>query len=192
VPGTSRAAAPEGQAPGDRRVVAVLGLVVSACYGVDERLCAEIARPATERGWRLAVTLTPTAERWLRASGEFDRLAALTDLPVRSTGRLPGEPRPHPDPAHFLFVPASANSTAKLALGLADNQALTVLCEAVGAPDVQVVVCPQLSDAQAAHPAWPGHLATLSGAGVRIRPVRPDRPWTSVLDALHTPTRPEP
>jgi phosphopantothenoylcysteine synthetase/decarboxylase len=106
---------------------------------------------------------------------------------VRSTSRLPGEPRPHPDPDRFLFVPASANSTAKLALGLADNQALTVLCEAIGGTP-QVVVCPQVSDAQAGHPAWAGHLRTLAGAGVRIEPVSPGQPWTSVLDALHTST----
>jgi hypothetical protein len=157
---------------------------------VDRRLVDEIARPAVDRGWRLAVTLTPTAERWLAASGELDRLAELTDLPVRSTSRLPSEPRPHPDPAHFLFVPASASSTAKLALGIADNQALTVMCEAIGA--VQVVVCPQLSTAQARHPAWAGHLKALAGAGVQLRPVHPDQPWTSVLDALHTSTLREP
>jgi hypothetical protein len=160
---------------------------VSACYGIDQRLCAEIAGPAVERGWRLAVTLTPTAERWLRASGEYDRLTALTDLPVRSTSRLPGEPRPHPDPEHFLFAPASANSTAKLALGIADNQALTVLCEAVGGTP-RVVVCPQLSDPQARHPAWAGHVRTLRDAGVRVELLSPDRVWTSVLDALHTST----
>jgi hypothetical protein len=169
-----------------------LGLVVSACYGVDRRLCDEIAGPAVERGWRLAITLTPNAERWLAASGELDRLTQLTDLPVRSTSRLPSEPRPHPDPGCFLFVPASVNSVGKLALGLSDNQALTVLCEAVGAPAVEVVVCPQLSDAQAGHPAWPGHLATLRSAGVRIEPVTPDQPWTGVLDALHSPPRAEP
>nr|WP_225953597.1 flavoprotein [Kibdelosporangium phytohabitans] len=161
-----------------------MGLVAAACYGVDRRLHDEIARPAAERGWRLAITLTPTAERWLRESGEFDRLAALTDLPVRSQSRLPGQARPHPDPSAFLFVPASASSTAKLALGIADNQALTVLCEALGNPRVHVSVCPQLSPEQLRHPAWPGHLATLRGAGAVVTPVSPDQPWTSVLDAL--------
>jgi phosphopantothenoylcysteine synthetase/decarboxylase len=88
-------------------------------------------------------------------------------------------------------VPATANSTAKLALGIADNQALTVLCEAVGGTP-QVVVCPQLSDDQARHPAWAGHVRTLRDAGVHVELLEPDRTWTSVLDALHTPTRREP
>ncbi|WP_441297594.1 flavoprotein [Actinosynnema sp. ALI-1.44] len=159
-------------------------MVAAACYGVERRLYDEIAKPAAERGWRLAITLTPTAERWFRASGEFDRVASLTDLPVRSESRLPGEPRPHPDPSTFLFVPASASSTAKLALGIADNQALTVLCEALGNPGVHVSVCPQLSPEQARHPAWRGHLATLRGAGAVVTTVSPDQPWTGVLDAL--------
>jgi hypothetical protein len=170
----------------------VLGLVAAACFGVDQRLYDEIAGPAAGLGWRLAVTLTPTAERWLKVTGEFDRIAELTDLPVRSTSRLPGEPRPHPDPEAFLFAPASAGSTARLALGISDNQALTALCEAVGDPAVQVVVCPQLSAQQAAHPAWPRHLETLQGAGVVVRRLRSDQPWTGVLDALHVPTTREP
>jgi hypothetical protein len=154
-------------------------------------LSDKIARPAVERGWRLAVTLTPAAHRWLTATGELRRLASLTDLPVRSTSRLPGEPRPHPDPACFLFAPASANSVAKLALGLADNQALTALCEAVGDPAVPVVVCPQVTGGHAGHPAWPGHLATLRGAGVRIEQLELDRSWTTVLDAVHELASPE-
>nr|CEL22688.1 hypothetical protein [Kibdelosporangium sp. MJ126-NF4]CTQ89828.1 hypothetical protein [Kibdelosporangium sp. MJ126-NF4] len=59
-----------------------------------------------------------------------------------------------------------------------------MLCEALGNPDVHVSVCPQLSAEQARHPAWPGHLATLRGAGVTVTPVAPDQPWTRVLDAL--------
>lgn len=77
------------------------------------------------RGWRVAVTLTPTAGRWLRMSGEADRLEELTGLPVRDEPRLPGEPRPHPKVDCYVVAPASANSVAKLATGIADNQALT-------------------------------------------------------------------
>ncbi|MET7313743.1 MULTISPECIES: flavoprotein [unclassified Streptomyces] len=74
-------------------------------------------------GWQVAVTLTPNAGRWLRANGEFDRLEALTGLPVRDTPRLPTEPRPHPVADCHIVAPASANYVAKLATGIADNQA---------------------------------------------------------------------
>ena len=162
----------------------VLGLVASSCGGLDTRFRAELAAPAAGRGWRLAVTLTPVAYRWLDAAGELGELATLTDLEVRSESRLPGEPRPHPDPAVFLFAPASANSVAKLALGIADNQALTVLGDALGDPGVTIVIGYQVSDTRFRHPAWGRHLDTLAGAGVRVRRLEAGEPWSRMLDVL--------
>ncbi|WP_447003151.1 flavoprotein [Saccharothrix isguenensis] len=141
----------------------VLGLVASAAGGVERWLVDGLARPLAGRGWRLAVTLTPTVARWLEPQAAA--LADTTDLPVRSTSRLPTEPKPHPVPDAVVFAPATANSLAKLALGIGDNQALTVLCEALGRR-TPMVVLPQLSDDQAAHPAFQGHLAVLRSAGV--------------------------
>jgi hypothetical protein len=159
-------------------------LVASGGFGVESRLVPELAEPALRRGWRLAVTLTPTAARWLEATGELARLRALTELPVRSVGRLPGEPSPYGLADAYVFVPATANSIAKLALGIADNQALTQLCEAVGAPGVPVVVRPQAGAAQRGHPAFAGHVATLAKAGVLISDADPGQPWTPLLDLV--------
>jgi hypothetical protein len=75
----------------------------------------------------VAVTLTPTAGEWLRATGELDKLQDLTGLPACDQPRLPSEPRPHPPIDVFAAAPLSVNSVAKLALGIADNQALTML-----------------------------------------------------------------
>ncbi|MFI9011984.1 flavoprotein [Actinosynnema sp. NPDC053489] len=147
--------------------MAVLGVVAAAAGGVERWFAEALARPLAERGWRLAITFTPTAARWMEP--HVPTLAALTDLPVRWTSRLPAEPKPHPVPDAFVFAPATANSLAKLALGLADNQALTVLCEALGRR-TPMVVLPQVSDDQAAHPAFDGHLAVLRSAGVVLAP----------------------
>jgi hypothetical protein len=160
----------------------VLGLVAGSCGGLDTKFRPEIAEPAARLGWRLAITLTPTAARWLAAAGEIDRLRELTDLEVRSTPRLPGQPRPHPDPDVFLFAPATANSVAKLALGIADNQALTVLGEVLGDPAVTMVVAYSVRNTRAGHPAWARHLAELRSAGVRPFPL--DRSWEAALSAL--------
>jgi hypothetical protein len=162
----------------------VLGLVASSCGGLDKRLVSDIAAPATERGWRLAVTLTPTAARWLDSTGGLDGLRALTDLEVRSVSRLPGQPRPHPDPEVFLFAPASANSVAKLALGIADNQALTLLGDVLGSLTATIVVGYQVTDARFRHPAWQRHLDALTSAGVRLHRLVYDGSWTDVLDLL--------
>jgi hypothetical protein len=162
----------------------LLCLVASSGFGVERRLRTELAEPAVRQGWRLAVTLTPNAARWLDVTGELARLRDLTDLPVRSVGRLPGESSPYGVADRYLFVPATANSIAKLALGIADNQALTQLCEAVGTPGVPVVIRPQAGAAQTAHPAFASHLATLRAAGVHISEADPTQPWEPLLDLI--------
>jgi phosphopantothenoylcysteine synthetase/decarboxylase len=94
-------------------------------------------------------------------------------------------------------VPASANTIAKLALGIGDNQALTQVCEALGTSGVPVVVFPHVNAAHARHPAWPAHLGALRRAGARLvygedvwpleeprsAPGR-DLPWAAILQAV--------
>jgi hypothetical protein len=162
----------------------VLGVVASAADGL-ERLGESLVGPALARGWRVAVTLTPTAAHWLHDTGRIGLLEAATGLPVRWQPRLPRQPRPHPDADCFVVVPATANTVAKLALGLADNQALTVLCEALGAA-VPLVVCPKVNAAHAGHPAWAGHVAVLRRAGVRLVYGRADAdpPWAAILEEV--------
>ena len=165
----------------------LLCLIASGAGGVERRLRPELAEPALARGWRLAVTLTPTAASWLDAVGELDRLRSLTDLPVRSVGRMPGQPSPYGLADAYLFAPATATSIAKLALGIGDNQAMTQLCEAVGA-SVPVVVRPQAGSAQRGHPAFAGHLDVLRAAGVTIAEGPAEDPWEPLLDLLGTPS----
>jgi hypothetical protein len=151
-----------------------------------------------DRGWRVAVTLTPTAGQWLRMSGETERLEKLTGLPVRDEPRLPREARPHPPVDCYVVAPASANMVAKLATGLMDNQALTQVGEAIGTLGLSVVVFPRVNAAHARHPAWQGHIDALRAGGVRlvygpaVWPLCEPRealagrelPWGSVLDAV--------
>ncbi|WP_199831458.1 MULTISPECIES: flavoprotein [unclassified Streptomyces] len=172
----------------------VLGVVGTATDGV-ETLRTGLVEPALALGWQVAVTLTPTAGRWLRANGELDRLESLTGLPVRDTPRLPAEPRPHPVADCYVVAPASANYVAKLATGIADNQALTQVSEALGTVGVPVVVFPRINAAHARHPAWEGHLGALRRAGVslvygadvwplhepRQGPADRELPWAAIL-----------
>ncbi|MCX4827861.1 flavoprotein [Streptomyces sp. NBC_01016] len=175
----------------------VLGVVGSAAGGV-EALRTGLVEPAIERGWQVAVTLTPTAGEWLRISGEFERLEKLTGLPVRDEPRLPGETRPHPSVDCYVVAPASANTVAKLAMGLMDNQALTQVGEAIGTLSLPVVVFPRVNAAHARHPAWKQHIEALRSGGVHVvdspdvwplyepreAPAGRDLPWGAVLDAV--------
>ncbi|BBF99276.1 flavoprotein [Pseudonocardia saturnea] len=145
----------------------MVGLVGCAAGGV-ETACESFVRPARARGWGVAVTLTPTAGSWLAGSDELATLQDAAGLPVRVHPRAPGERSPHPPLDCCVVAPASANSVAKLALGIGDNQALTMLCELLGNPAIPLVVFPRVNAAHTRHPAWPGHLAVLRAAGVRL------------------------
>ncbi|WP_028661590.1 flavoprotein [Saccharomonospora saliphila] len=173
-----------------------LGLIGSAAGGL-ERIRSSLVEPALARGWRVAVTLTPTAGTWLEASGERARIEQVTGLPCRVAPRLPSESSPHPPIDCYLVCPASANTVAKMALGLADNQALTTVCEAIGSRAVPVVVFPRINAAHARQPAWDSHIAALRGVGVHLLmgeeywPLHEPRsapgkdlPWEKVLDAV--------
>ncbi|MFF3514785.1 flavoprotein [Streptomyces sp. NPDC002573] len=175
----------------------MLGVVGAAAGGV-EALRTGLVEPAMDRGWRVAVTLTPTAGQWLRMSGEAERLEKLTGLPVRDEPRLPREARPHPPVDCYVVAPASANMVAKLATGLMDNQALTQVSEAIGTLGLPVVVFPRVNAAHARHPAWQGHIDALRAGAVHLvygpavwplyepreAPAGRELPWGAVLDAV--------
>ncbi|WP_420035094.1 flavoprotein [Streptomyces sp. cg28] len=179
---------------GDR---GVLGVVGSGAGGVEE-LRTGLVEPAIQMGWRVAVTLTPTAGRWLRESGEAQRLEELTGFSLRDAPRSPGEARPHPPVDCYVAAPASANFVAKLALGLMDNQALTQVGEAIGTEGIPVIAFPRVNAAHARHPAWKGHIDALRSAGVSlvygpdVWPLYEPRdgtsgralPWPAILNAI--------
>ncbi|WP_277676370.1 flavoprotein [Saccharopolyspora rectivirgula] len=176
--------------------MSALGLIGSAAGGL-ERIRPALIEPAIARGWQVAVTLTPTGGTWLQASGEIERIEKVTGFPCRVLPRLPGEPSPHPPIDCYLVCPASANTVAKLALGLGDNQALTTVCEAIGAQTVPVVVFPRINAAHARQPSWDSHIEKLRNAGVHLLmgdeywPLHEPRsapgkdlPWGKILDAV--------
>jgi hypothetical protein len=129
--------------------VTSIGIVAASAGGV-ETLRTGLVQPLIDDGHQVAITLTPTAASWLDHPGERDRLEDLTGLPVRSTPRLPDEPKPHPKSDVLMGAPLTANSVAKLALGIADNQALIVLCECVAT--VPMIIFPRINAAHARQP----------------------------------------
>jgi phosphopantothenoylcysteine synthetase/decarboxylase len=77
--------------------------------------------------------------------------------------------RPRPPLGVVLFAPCSFNSLNKLAQGIADNLALSVVAEAIGRR-TPVIVAPSLNAPLLAHPAAQASLATLPRWGVTIVP----------------------
>jgi phosphopantothenoylcysteine synthetase/decarboxylase len=114
---------------------------------------------------------------------------------VRSEPRLSGTPRPHPKIDAFAVVPATANTVAKLALGIGENQALTVLCDSIGT--TPMFAFPRMNAAHARQRSWQSDLALLRAAGVQLMygedvwPLREPRaedgrplPWKAILLAV--------
>lgn len=101
-----------------------------------------------------------------------------------------------------MAAPATANTVAKLALGIADNQALTHLTEALGTPGLPVIVFPHINASHARHPAWPTHLTHLTRSGAhliqgpevwplhepRADPPSRELPWEAILGAVDSAT----
>ena len=174
-----------------------IGLIVCAAGGADS-IGADFVKPTIERGWDVAITLTPTSATWLEKSGELRALEQLTGRRVRSSARTPGDESPHPPISCYVVAPATANTVVKLALGIADNQALTTANEAIGNRSTPVIVFPRVNAAHTRHPAWAGHIAALRSAGVHLvygadvwplyepREAPPDRhlPWPAILDLV--------
>lgn len=103
--------------------------------------------------------------------------------------------RPQPPRGVVLFAPCSFNSLNKLASGIADNLALSIVAEAIGrrAP---VIVALSLNQPLLAHPAAQASLRTLSVWGITIvPPVDEGRgprlaPAVQIADALRPYVRP--
>ncbi|HXT79741.1 MAG TPA: flavoprotein [Acetobacteraceae bacterium] len=75
--------------------------------------------------------------------------------------------RPRPPRGVTLFAPCSFNSLNKLAHGIADNLALSIVAEAIGR-GTPVIVAPSLNQPLLDHPVAGASLRTLTDWGVRI------------------------
>ncbi|MBO0811217.1 MAG: hypothetical protein J2P23_04135 [Microlunatus sp.] len=128
-----------------------LGIVVTGAPLASRT--ADLIEAATAAGWQPSLAITESARPWLDG-------VDLSD----SGFREPGQPkRPRPDAV--VVLPLTFNTATKWALGIADNRPLSLLCETLGASK-PIAAVPLVNRDLWGHPAWPGHLATLTGAGV--------------------------
>jgi phosphopantothenoylcysteine synthetase/decarboxylase len=127
--------------------------------------CPELLRGLAGLGFSTVIALpTPNASRVIA-------LRELADVPgarvVESYFDM--TIRPQPPRGVVLFAPCSFNSLNKLAHGIADNLALSVVAEAIGR-DSPVIVAPSLNVPLLAHPQAQASLRTLPQWGVTIVP----------------------
>ncbi len=133
--------------------------------GIAAFKAIECLRLLTEEGADVRVLMTPEATRFI-APLTFE---ALSSHPVASDWLADGRGgEAHIDLAGWAevlaIVPATANTLAKLALGIADD-VLTGTALATRAP---LVVAPAMHDLMLSHPQTEAHLETLKEGGVYI------------------------
>ena len=155
-------------------------LLFGVTGGIAAYKALEAVRLATKAGHAVRVIQTPTSERFVgRASFE-----AITGAPVLTSefepdparGSYPGEPLPERAPiSHlalveraevYLIAPATANTIAKLAHGLADN----LLTSAALAATCPVVIAPAMNNWMYLHPATQQNIHILANRGVTVIP----------------------
>jgi phosphopantothenoylcysteine decarboxylase/phosphopantothenate--cysteine ligase len=153
-------------------------ILVGVTGGIAAYKALELVRLATKAGHAVRVVQTETSERFVgRAS-----FAALTGAPVLlseferdpARGAFPDQTPPEHDPlSHlelvrnadaYLIAPASANTIAKLAHGLADNLVTTAALAAA----CPVLVAPAMNDQMWANAATQANLAVLRERGITV------------------------
>ena len=168
-------------------------ILLGVSGGIAAYKALELVRLATGAGHAVRVVQTPASCRFVgRASfaalsgapvlvGEFERDPARGAFPDRSGETLAfgehppfGRQPPTHDPiSHlelvrnadlYLIAPASANTIAKLAGGLADN----LLTSAALAATCPLVVAPAMNNHMYEHPAVRANLDTLRARGVHV------------------------
>jgi phosphopantothenoylcysteine decarboxylase / phosphopantothenate---cysteine ligase len=153
-------------------------ILLGVSGGISAYKALELARLATKAGHGVRVLMTPAATRFV-GPASFEGIVGAPVLldeferdPLR--GSFPGDPLPAHDPiGHlavaanadvYLVAPASANTIAKLAAGIADS-ILTTAFLACSAPRV---VAPAMNDRMYADEATQASLTTLRDRGVRV------------------------
>jgi phosphopantothenoylcysteine decarboxylase/phosphopantothenate--cysteine ligase len=158
-------------------------ILLGVSGGIAAYKSLELARLATRAGHGVRVLMTATATRFV-GPASFEGIVGAPALtseferdPLR--GAFPGDPRPGHDPiGHlelaancdaYLVAPASANTIAKLAAGMADSM-LTTSFLACAAPRL---VAPAMNDRMYADAATQANLAALRERGVET--IEPER-----------------
>jgi phosphopantothenoylcysteine decarboxylase / phosphopantothenate---cysteine ligase len=153
-------------------------ILLGVSGGIAAYKALELVRLATAHGHAVRVVQTPASRRFV---GEAS-FAALTGAPVLvseferdpARGAFPGQPLPTHEPlSHlelvanaeiFVIAPASANTIAKLANGLADN----LLSSCALAATCPLVVAPAMNNHMYEHPATRANLQRLRERGVSV------------------------
>jgi phosphopantothenoylcysteine decarboxylase/phosphopantothenate--cysteine ligase len=158
----------------------VARILVGVTGGIAAYKAVELVRLAIRAGHSVRVVQTPASLRFV-GKATFEGITGAPVLvdefePDPARGAFPGDPAPdHAAISHlelvrradvYAIAPASANTIAKLAHGMADS----LLTSAALASPAPLVIAPAMNDRMYEHPATQQNLDTLKARGARIVP----------------------
>src|SRR3954462_6875729 len=155
-------------------------ILVGVTGGIAAYKAVELVRLLTKAGHAVRVVQTPGSINFV-GKATFEGITGAPVLvdefePDPARGAYPGDPEPEHAPiSHlelvrradaYVIAPATANTIAKLAHGLADN----LLTSAALANVAPLVIAPAMNDKMWRHPATQANVRTLRERGAVIVP----------------------
>jgi phosphopantothenoylcysteine synthetase/decarboxylase len=143
-------------------------IVLGVTGSIAAYKAAELASQLTKQGCEVHVVMTADALRFITAVPfkTLSRHPVVTDLYDEVAGWQPTHIKLADEADLLLIAPATANTIAKLAQGLA-NDALSCVALALN-PRAKVLVAPAMNGKMWLHPATQQNAATLKSRGVEF------------------------
>jgi phosphopantothenoylcysteine synthetase/decarboxylase len=143
-------------------------IVLGVTGSIAAHRAADLASLLTKRDADVHVVLTADAQQFITALPfkTLSRNPVVTSLYDEEEGWKPTHIRLADEAGLLLIAPATANTIAKLALGMADD-ALTCIALALN-PRAKILIAPAMNGKMWLHPATQQNVATLKKRGVEF------------------------
>ncbi|MSU59634.1 MAG: phosphopantothenoylcysteine decarboxylase [Pedosphaera sp.] len=143
-------------------------IVLGVTGSIAAYKAAELTSQLVKQGHIVNVVLTADAQRFITplAFKTLSRRPVVTDLYDEEEGWQPTHIRLADEADLFLLAPATANSLAKMAHGLA-NDALSCIALALN-PKAKILIAPAMNGKMWLHPATQQNVATLKSRGAEF------------------------
>ena len=143
-------------------------IVLGVTGSIAAYKAAELASLLTKQGCAVQVVMTADAQRFVTAVTfkTLSRHPVVTDLYDEAEGWQPTHIKLADEADLLLIAPATAQTIARLALGLADD-ALSCVALALN-PQASILVAPAMNGKMWLHPATQQNVSTLKSRGVEF------------------------
>src|SRR6201985_2666335 len=143
-------------------------IVLGVTGAIAAHGAADLASLLTKKGGDVHVVMTADALRFITALPfkTLSRHPVVTDLYDEEEGWKPTHIKLADEASLLLIAPATANTIAKLAHGIADD-ALTCVALALN-PKAKILIAPAMNGKMWLHPATQANVATLKSRGAQF------------------------